>query len=253
MEITAASVTELRDKTGAGMMDCKRRSSRPTATSRRPARSSARRASRPPPRRPAAPPPRAWSRSHVADGNGARAGRGQLRDRLRRADRGLPGVRRRSSPTGSRPTTPRRRAHGKAATRDARRPAADGRPTRSPTQVATISENIQVSPLRARWPRPRDAVRLLHPHGRQDRRRSWALRRAPTRRSPRTSRCTSPPRIRASPRARSCRAEIARRPSGRSPRAGDGRRQARQRRREDRRGQGREVLPARPCSSSRPS
>ena len=38
MAITAEAVKDLRERTGAGMMDCKRALERPTATSTRPSR-----------------------------------------------------------------------------------------------------------------------------------------------------------------------------------------------------------------------
>ena len=71
-EITAALVKELREKTGAGMMDCKKALGE---TERRPGggRSTgcARRAWRRPPRRPAASPPKAWSASPPTAPRGA--------------------------------------------------------------------------------------------------------------------------------------------------------------------------------------
>ena len=63
-DITAEAVKELRERTGAGFMDCKQRPRRrPTATSTRPSRCCASRASPRPRRRPAATPARASSRA----------------------------------------------------------------------------------------------------------------------------------------------------------------------------------------------
>ncbi len=61
--ITAAMVKELREKTGAGMMDCKGALNETQATSRPPSTGCARRAWPRPPRRLAAWPPRASWRS----------------------------------------------------------------------------------------------------------------------------------------------------------------------------------------------
>ena len=62
-EITAALVKELREKTGAGMMDCKKALAETAATWKPRSTGCARRALPPPPRRPAASPPRGWSAS----------------------------------------------------------------------------------------------------------------------------------------------------------------------------------------------
>ena len=65
-------VKDLRDKTGAGMMDCKTALDRNrAATWKPPSTGCARRASPRPPRRPAAPPPKAWSASPSAGDAGA--------------------------------------------------------------------------------------------------------------------------------------------------------------------------------------
>ena len=70
-EITAALVKELREKTGAGMMDCKKALTETAATWKRRSTGCARRAWPRPPRRPAASPPKAWSASPPAGTRGA--------------------------------------------------------------------------------------------------------------------------------------------------------------------------------------
>ena len=59
MAITAAMVKELRDKTGAGMMDCKKALTECEADVKRLSTGSARRVSPRPPSAPTAPPPKA--------------------------------------------------------------------------------------------------------------------------------------------------------------------------------------------------
>jgi hypothetical protein len=65
-EVTAALVKELRDKSGVGMMDCKKALVENAATSKRPSTGCAPRACPRPPRRPTASPPKAWSASPCA-------------------------------------------------------------------------------------------------------------------------------------------------------------------------------------------
>ena len=82
----AAEVKQLRDATGAGMMDCKKALIEVGGTSIGPWSTCVRRASRRLPNEPVVPPTRGSSmRTHQQHRRGAR--RGQLRDRLRGQDR----------------------------------------------------------------------------------------------------------------------------------------------------------------------
>jgi hypothetical protein len=73
-EVTAALVKELREKSGVGMMDCKKalvRWSKTTATSKRPSTGCARRVCPRPPRRLTASPPKAsWASWSAPKGRG---------------------------------------------------------------------------------------------------------------------------------------------------------------------------------------
>ena len=90
-EITAATVKELRERTGAGMMDCKKALAETNGDMEaaidwlraKGLAAAAKKAGRTP--------PKAWSASPSrAPGRGRR---GQQRDRLRRQERAVPGVR----------------------------------------------------------------------------------------------------------------------------------------------------------------
>ena len=94
MSISAEVVRQLREETGAGMMDCKTRPGRGPGRHgegpRAPAQEGPRRRRR---RRRAAPPARAPIGAYIHAGRqGRRPRRGQLRDRLRGQDRRLPGA-----------------------------------------------------------------------------------------------------------------------------------------------------------------
>ena len=108
-EVSAQQVKELREKTGAGIMDCKKALARErAATSRRrvrlPARARARRGGQ------EGRPRRGRGRRrlvHPRRRQDRRADRGQLRDRLRRPHRRLPGVGAQTWRCRSRPRDPR--------------------------------------------------------------------------------------------------------------------------------------------------
>ena len=121
---TAADVKKLRDATGAGMMDARRRSRRPTATSRR--RSRAAHQGRGQGRQ-----ARGRALRHQRPGGRGgrrrRAGRAQLRDRLRRQERAVPAARRRHRRA-------RRRQQGRRRRGPAGEKLSDGK---------TVAENIE--------------------------------------------------------------------------------------------------------------
>ena len=93
--VSAADVKALRERTGRRRSwTARRRWPRPAATSTRRSRSCGSRARRRPRSAAAAPPSEGVVASYIhADRQGGRAGRGAVRDRLRRPQRGLPGVR----------------------------------------------------------------------------------------------------------------------------------------------------------------
>ena len=123
--ITAADVKKLRDATGAGMMDARRRSRRPTATSTRRSRSCASRASKATKRGAE----RTASNGLVAAAEGAMI-QLKLRDRLRRQERAVPAARRRH-----------RRARGAAKVGDV-----DGLLAETLADGRTVQENIDSRP-----------------------------------------------------------------------------------------------------------
>ena len=70
-EITATMVKDLREKTGAGMMDCKKASNEARAIWKPPSIGCVKKACRPPPRKPAASPPKGLSPSLTGDNKAA--------------------------------------------------------------------------------------------------------------------------------------------------------------------------------------
>ena len=89
-EITAATVKELRERTGAGMMDCKKALGETSGDMEAAIDWLRTKGLAAPPRRPAAPPPKAWSASPSTATKGAVV-EVNSRDRLRRQERPVPG------------------------------------------------------------------------------------------------------------------------------------------------------------------
>ena len=102
-EISATAVKELRERTGAGMMDCKKALEETAGDMDQAVALLRERARRQPPRRPAATRAKASSRPTSTPAAAGRADRGQLRDRLRRAHRRLPEAGPRPRHAGRRP------------------------------------------------------------------------------------------------------------------------------------------------------
>ena len=91
--ITAEQVKELRERTGIGMMECKKALEEADCDMERPSRSCARRATPGPRTRPSGRPSEGLIGSYIhMNGQDRRPGRGQLRDRLRGPQRGVQGA-----------------------------------------------------------------------------------------------------------------------------------------------------------------
>jgi hypothetical protein len=90
-EITAAAVKDLRERSGAGMMDCKKALTETNGDMEAAIDWLRTKGLATPPRSPAAPRPRAWSALPSRAPRARR--RGQFRDRLRRQERAVPGLR----------------------------------------------------------------------------------------------------------------------------------------------------------------
>ena len=144
-EITARLVKRLREKTGAGMMDCKKALGETdgdleAAVDWLRKKGLAKAA----PRRPAASPPRAWSAVRRRGRQGRRR-RGQLRDRLRRPQREVPGLRQRRVASWRCKSGRRRGAGQEAVPRRQRQAVAD----KLTDLIATIGENMSLRRMAA--------------------------------------------------------------------------------------------------------
>ena len=203
MAITASMVKELREATGAGMMDCKK------------ALEECRRRHGPGRRHPAHQGPRGPRQEgrsrHQRGSRGGMGlevredrgdGRGQLRDRLRRAQRRVPVVRLARSPSRSRSTL--RTASRRARPRSCPSSGSAIRPSRSSRRSASSSRSsARTWAYRASCATRSPARVLSAPTFTGSAASAWSstsrAARSRTRRSPRSPRtwpCTSPPRSR---------------------------------------------------------